>query len=104
MTRSTPPSTSMRAVTPPPRPRSPHPDPRVEKLLTEIEEAEAQLGLDEDGKPKGAEAICKRHIDLLHEYNEVKDATQSLIGRYAVLTHTTVTAVHLQLGLPLHEE
>lgn len=27
-----------------PRPRSPHPDPRVEKLLSEVEVLEAQLG------------------------------------------------------------
>ncbi|BEI80379.1 hypothetical protein CcaverHIS002_0109080 [Cutaneotrichosporon cavernicola] len=96
-------TTAMQAVTIP-RPRSPHPDPRVEKLLREIEEAEAQLGVDQGGKPKDADAMCKRHIDLLHEYNEVKDATQSLIGKYAQLTHTTVTAVHQQLGLPLHDE
>jgi hypothetical protein len=30
---------------------------------------------------ENAQAIVKRHIALLHEYNETKDATQALIGR-----------------------
>ena len=31
-----------------------------------------------------AEEIVKRHIKLLHRYNETKDATQILIGRVSI--------------------
>lgn len=66
-----------------------------------------------------ADAIVARHIRLLHTYNEIKDGSQALIAKvcsrlfsfrcvaadtqYAVMTHTTVTAVHRELGLSLTE-
>lgn len=91
---------------------NPHPNPRVALLQKEIARLEAQLppGVD-------ADAVVQRHIKLLHSYNEIKDGAQALIGKasgvdsttclshtqYAVLTHTTVTAVHRELGLSLVE-
>jgi hypothetical protein len=44
---------------------------RVAALEAEMNELQAQLGPDED-----AQQIVSRHIKLLHEYNEAKDATQ----------------------------
>ncbi|KAH6911165.1 hypothetical protein BKA70DRAFT_1185737, partial [Coprinopsis sp. MPI-PUGE-AT-0042] len=48
---------------------------RVEVLEAEIATLEKELG------NRDAQAIVKRHIELLHRYNEAKDATQILIGR-----------------------
>lgn len=77
------------------------------------------LGADAPHLPRSdadADAIVQRHIRLLHTYNEIKDGAQALIGRvgedaqadadtrqYALLTNTTVTGVHRELGLSLHE-
>ncbi|PPQ63284.1 hypothetical protein CVT24_006809 [Panaeolus cyanescens] len=63
-------------------------------LQLEIDRLQAQLGHDQD-----AEAIVKRHIALLHRYNEAKDATQILIGRLASLKQTTIRKIHEEYGL-----
>jgi DNA repair protein Swi5/Sae3 len=38
---------------------------------------------DKDALLKEANAIIKQHINLLHEYNEIKDVAQGLIGMIA---------------------
>ncbi|EJT47075.1 hypothetical protein A1Q1_04184 [Trichosporon asahii var. asahii CBS 2479] len=73
-------------------------NPRVMVLQAEVARLEAELGPDCD-----ADAIVQRHIRLLHTYNEIKDGTQALIGKYANLTNMTVTAVHQELDLSLVE-
>ncbi|TDL26398.1 Swi5-domain-containing protein [Rickenella mellea] len=65
----------------------------IESLETEIATLQAELG-DED-----AEKVVKKHIKLLHEYNEAKDATQILIGRLAAHKETTVKQLHVDYGL-----
>ncbi|KAF9532194.1 DNA repair protein, partial [Crepidotus variabilis] len=62
---------------------------RVEALQLEIDDLQAKLGSEED-----AEKIVKRHITLLHQYNEAKDATQILIGRLASLKQSTIRQIH----------
>ncbi|EEB93746.1 hypothetical protein MPER_07561 [Moniliophthora perniciosa FA553] len=49
---------------------------RVAALQAEVDRLQQELGPYED-----AEKIVDRHIKLLHQYNEAKDATQILIGR-----------------------
>ncbi|XP_065175609.1 DNA repair protein SWI5 homolog [Sycon ciliatum] len=39
------------------------------------------------------------YIDLLHEYNEVKDTTQMVLGRLAEIRGTTVRQLHDAYGL-----
>jgi len=39
------------------------------------------------------ELIVKKHINLLHRYNEAKDATQVLIGRVCIYTADRLTPV-----------
>lgn len=57
------------------------------------------------GKPlffsqeEDAELIVKKHIALLHLYNETKDATQILIGRLASLKQVTVRQIHDEYDL-----
>ena len=41
------------------------------------------------------------HIDKLHEYNEVKDAGQILLGKIAEVEGTTTAAVYERFGLDL---
>ncbi|PPQ93267.1 hypothetical protein CVT25_015265 [Psilocybe cyanescens] len=57
---------------------------RKKFLELEIAKLQAQLGEGVD-----AEAIVKRHIALLHRYNEAKDATQ-----LASLKETTIRQIH----------
>ncbi|GLB43543.1 putative swi5 [Lyophyllum shimeji] len=67
---------------------------RISALLAEIDKLQRELGEHED-----AEKIAKHHIQLLHRYNEAKDATQILIGRLATLRGTTVRQIHEDLDL-----
>ncbi|OCF33385.1 DNA repair protein Swi5/Sae3 [Kwoniella heveanensis BCC8398] len=68
---------------------------KIRALEKELAQLRAQLG---DRDPK---EINKNHIELLHTYNEIKDGTQALIGRYAAMNHKTVGQVHVELNLPL---
>lgn len=43
-----------------------------QELLQELKMTQAQVG-----------AVHKRHIDLLHKYNEIKDVVQAMIGMIA---------------------
>ncbi|KAK2466929.1 hypothetical protein APHAL10511_001187 [Amanita phalloides] len=67
---------------------------RVAALQAEIEDLQKRLGEGVD-----AELIVKRYINLLHHYNEAKDATQILIGRLAAIKQTTVKQIHTDLDL-----
>ncbi|KZV93744.1 hypothetical protein EXIGLDRAFT_612594, partial [Exidia glandulosa HHB12029] len=87
---------------------------RVEELEDEIEALEEQLGDDVD-----AEKMVSRHITLLHEYNEAKDAGQvrgamfilsdashgsaSVRWKLAALKQTTVRQMHQDYGLSVDD-
>ncbi|KAK0199121.1 DNA repair protein [Armillaria mellea] len=68
---------------------------RIAALEAEAENLQRELGENED-----ADNIVKKHIKLLHQYNESKDAAQILIGKLALLKEMTVTQVHADLDLP----
>ncbi|WWC93130.1 uncharacterized protein L201_008097 [Kwoniella dendrophila CBS 6074] len=68
---------------------------RIKALKEELEGLKIQLG-DHD-----ANQIVQNHIKLLHEYNEIKDTTQALIGKYAQITGRTVREIHVDMDLPL---
>ncbi|TFK56403.1 hypothetical protein OE88DRAFT_1649679 [Heliocybe sulcata] len=67
---------------------------RIAALEAEIKELQDRLGKDVD-----ADKIVSRHIKLLHQYNEAKDAAQILIGKLANLKETTIRRVHEDYGL-----
>ena len=50
-----------------------------------------------------SEEDVQRYIDALHEYNEVKDAAQTLLGKYAELEQTTVAQAHEKFGLGVED-
>lgn len=43
------------------------------------------------------------HIEKLHDYNEVKDAAQLVLGQLAVLEGATVREMHEKYDLPLED-
>ncbi|XP_051907702.1 DNA repair protein SWI5 homolog isoform X1 [Hippocampus zosterae] len=43
------------------------------------------------------------HIDMLHEYNDIKDIGQSLLGRIAALRGTTTRDLYSHFGLELED-
>lgn len=44
-----------------------------------------------------------QHIDKLHEYNDIKDIGQSLLGRIAALRGTTTRDLYTHFGLELDD-
>ncbi|KAH8119801.1 Swi5-domain-containing protein [Phellopilus nigrolimitatus] len=66
---------------------------RLVELQAEIDNLRETLGDKDAGK------IVDKHIKLLHEYNEAKDATQIIIGKLAVHKETTVKQLHEGYGL-----
>lgn len=72
----------------------------VLKLQAEVEQVKHQL------TPLLAvysEEDVQSYIDALHEYNEVKDAAQTLLGKYAELEQTTVAQAHEKFGLGVED-
>lgn len=67
---------------------------RREQLDTEIAQLEA-----EGYRVKELE----HHIDKLHEYNDIKDIGQSLLGRIAALRGTTTRDLYAHFGLELDD-
>ncbi|OBZ68486.1 DNA repair protein SWI5 [Grifola frondosa] len=67
---------------------------RIVALQAEIDELQNVLG-----EGEVAEKIVSRHIKLLHQYNEAKDATQILIGKLAAYRQTTIRQIHIDYGL-----
>ncbi|OWZ60985.1 hypothetical protein AYX14_06479 [Cryptococcus neoformans] len=70
-------------------------DQKLRALRAEAEALRLQLG------DKDPNTIVQKHIQLLHTYNEIKDGTQALIGRYALMTNRTIKEIHQELELPL---
>ncbi|EJD03542.1 uncharacterized protein FOMMEDRAFT_154618 [Fomitiporia mediterranea MF3/22] len=67
---------------------------REEALRAEIASLHALLG-----ETEGADKIVTKHIKLLHDYNEAKDAAQIIIGKLAMRKETTIKQLHEQYGL-----
>ncbi|XP_042250290.1 DNA repair protein SWI5 homolog [Thunnus maccoyii] len=65
-----------------------------EKLDAEIAQLEAEGYRVEE---------LEHHIDMLHEYNDIKDIGQSLLGRIAALRGTTTRDLYSHFGLELED-
>ena len=73
----------------------------LEELLRREGELDEEVaGLHDEGL---AVEELDRQIDLLHQYNDVKDAAQTVIGRLAELTGVTVKTLHEKYHLPLED-
>ncbi|KAL9988710.1 hypothetical protein ACROYT_G003186 [Oculina patagonica] len=76
-------------------------------LLEEIESLEAKLeilnkDIAELSKEYSEEEL-QLHIQKLHEYNEIKDVGQLLIGKLAEIDGTTTRAMYQEFGLDLDD-
>lgn len=72
----------------------------VAKLREKLEKVEQEMGaLKEDYSEEELQA----HIDKLHEYNEMKDMGQLLLGKIAEVEGTTTAALYEQFGLELDD-
>ncbi|XP_029300824.1 DNA repair protein SWI5 homolog [Cottoperca gobio] len=67
---------------------------RREQLDTEIAQLEAEGCRVEE---------LEHHIDMLHEYNDIKDIGQSLLGRIAAVRGTTTRDLYSHFGLELDD-
>ncbi|KAM4719810.1 DNA repair protein SWI5 homolog [Anableps anableps] len=76
-----------------------------EEEVAELQRKKAQLDseiaqLEEEGYR--VEEL-DQHIDKLHEYNDIKDIGQSLLGRIAALRGTTTRDLYAHFGLELDD-
>ncbi|XP_077334863.1 DNA repair protein SWI5 homolog, partial [Lithobates pipiens] len=75
------------------------------KAISELKEKEASL--DKEMAQLEAEgyslAELDKHISLLHEYNELKDTGQMLLGRLAILRGITTKDLYSEFGLDLED-
>ncbi|XP_072287640.1 DNA repair protein SWI5 homolog [Pyxicephalus adspersus] len=76
-----------------------------EKAISELSEKEASL--DKEIAQLEAQgyslAELDKHISLLHEYNELKDTGQMLMGRLAVLRGITSKDLYSELGMDVED-
>lgn len=79
-------------------PQKPSQNQVKKQLKDEISEFDKEI------KKLGDEALLrKKRMKLLHDYNDVKDATQEIIGRLANVKGTTLESLHRSFDLPLNE-
>lgn len=72
----------------------------TQEVARELQEVEAEI---RELSRDCSEEELQRHIEKLHEYNEMKDVGQMLIGRLAELQGTTTNALYGQFGLSLED-
>ncbi|KAM9820671.1 DNA repair protein SWI5 homolog [Neosynchiropus ocellatus] len=76
-----------------------------EEELAELERRREQLGAEISQLEAEGYRIeeLDRHIDMLHEYNDIKDIGQSLLSRIAALRGTTTRELYNHFGLDLED-
>lgn len=72
----------------------------LSKLLTERDRLRNVLA----EYPQTTDDERKKEImDLLHQYNEIKDGTQIIIGALANFENTTIKSLHERYNLPMDD-
>lgn len=83
---------------------APHED-VLQREISELKQKEAAL--DKEIEQLEAEGYSieelDKHISRLHEYNELKDTGQMLLGRLAVLRGVTTKDLYAEFGLDLED-
>lgn len=74
----------------------------VLEIYKSLREKEAKLDAEiSDLEKRGVSTDLTPHMQALHEYNEMKDLTQFVLGYLANAEQTTVGVLHERYGLPL---
>ncbi|KAB5543849.1 hypothetical protein PHYPO_G00084380 [Pangasianodon hypophthalmus] len=77
----------------------------VEEEIRELQNTLLQL--ESDITLLESEGVCVHeldlHINLLHEYNDIKDIAQTLLGRLAGLRSVTTRDLYAQFGMELDD-
>lgn len=71
---------------------------RYERLLKEGIELDRQI---QEFESKGITTDLKPQMEVLHEYNDMKDLTQMVLGYLADVEHVTAGVLHRRFGLPM---
>ncbi|KAJ8966895.1 hypothetical protein NQ317_003929 [Molorchus minor] len=71
---------------------------RQEKLLKEDLQLNKEI---EDLQTRGISTDLQPQMQALHEYNEMKDLTQMVLGYLADAEHVTVSELHKRYDLPM---
>ena len=73
----------------------------IQRLELRLEEVDKEIGVLVTDLGECCEKELQIHIDKLHEYNEVKDVGQLLLGKIAEVEGTTTAALYERFGLEL---
>ncbi|EGC35735.1 hypothetical protein DICPUDRAFT_78588 [Dictyostelium purpureum] len=85
-------------------------DSNIEKLTKEIEELQEQeRALNDQLEPyraqmKQLDDDAKRNLDKVHQYNEIKDSCQAIIGKLAELEGLTIAQMNKKLGIDENDD
>lgn len=71
---------------------------RYEKLLKENAQLDKAI---KELEENGVTTDLHPQMDALHEYNEMKDLAQMILGYLADAEHVTVTELHKRFNLPM---
>lgn len=69
--------------------------------LTKNPPNEKKEVVNEELQIQSKESIQRQKMDLLHKYNDIKDATQVVLGAIANIEGVTVKELHNHFQLPL---
>lgn len=70
----------------------------LSKLLAERDRLRQVLAM---YSPKSEDERKKEIMDLMHQYNEIKDGMQIIIGALANIDNVTIKSLHEKFNLPM---
>ena len=75
---------------------------KIKEIQIQINSIKSELDTDQFDESI-VESLLSLQIKLLHEYNDIKDIGQMLLGKYAELQGTTTAEMYHEFGLDLKD-